>query len=216
MFNDRKDAGRKLGAALQSYAKQRPLVLAIPRGGVEVGDEVARALDAEFSILICRKLPFPDNPEAGFGAIAEDGTVLILPEHEGALPPALVERIVREQRAEVKRRVAALRGGAPLPELRDRVIILVDDGIAMGSTMRVAAQACRNRRAAKIVVAAPVSGPGIERLFAGLADAVVVLHQPPWFRAVAEAYRNWYDVPDEEVLAILKRRGLDPGEAAAP
>jgi putative phosphoribosyl transferase len=140
ILKDRKDAGVKLARALEDYRDQDVLVLAIPRGGVEVGYEVARYLDADFSMVVTKKLPFPDNPEAGFGAIAEDGSTFILRDSTRAFPPPMVERIVEQQKGEIKRRIRALRGGGPLPEMADRTVILVDDGIAMGSTMGASIQ----------------------------------------------------------------------------
>ncbi len=205
MFEDRRDAGQRLGRALASYKDEDVLVLAIPRGGVEVGYEVARQLDSEFSILVCRKLPFPYNPEAGFGAIAEDGSAFIFEDAERWLSKDLIEKIMIEQKKEIERRKSVLRDGEPLPRIKDRTVILVDDGIAMGSTMRAAIRLCRKSGAKKIIVAAPVSSREVEEEIGKIVEEIVVLEKPPYFRAVAEAYRNWYDVPDEEVVKIMDR-----------
>jgi len=206
MFKDRKDAGKKLAKALEKYKGENPVVLAIPRGGVEVGYEVASYLDAELSVIISRKLPFPDNPESGFGAIAEDGSTFTFLQHVSLLPEEAVERITKEQKAEIKRRVLALRDGKPLPAMTGRTVILVDDGIAMGSTMRAAMKLCRKRGAGKLIVAAPVAGPQTKKDIAELADDTIILETPEFFGAVAQVYENWYDVPDEEVIRILKRK----------
>lgn len=120
MFRDRTDAGRKLAQALDKYKGADALVLAIPRGGVEVGYQVARHLDADFSIIITRKLPYPDNPESGFGAIAEDGSVFMVEGARYQLPQSSIKKIVEEQKREIKRRIEALRGGRPLPEVEGR------------------------------------------------------------------------------------------------
>jgi len=205
MFEDRQDAGRQLAAALADYADRDVLVLAIPRGGVEVGYEVAKALQVDFSLLVARKLPYPDNPEAGFGAVAEDGSIFI---HEDAarwLPEELIQRVIGEQKREIERRIRALRGGQPLPEVRGRTVILVDDGIAMGSTMRAAIRLCRRKGAGRIVVAVPVAGERTAREIGNLVDETVVLEQPAFFRAVAQVYENWYDVSDREVLELMQR-----------
>jgi predicted phosphoribosyltransferase len=204
MFADRKDAGQKLARALENYREQKPLVLAIPKGGVEVGYEVAKHLGCEFSILIARKLPFPDNPEAGFGAVAEDGSTFINDYAARGLSQHTIDRILKQQRREIKRRIAALRKGRPLPQIADRTVILIDDGIAMGSTMRAAVSLCKNKKAKKIVVASPVAGPSTAAELARIVDDVVVLEKPPFFRAVAQAYASWYDVCDEEVIRILQ------------
>ncbi|WP_440948675.1 phosphoribosyltransferase [Methanosarcina sp. T3] len=206
MFKNRKDAGEKLAQALERYRTKNPLVLAIPRGGVEVGLQVSRKLGADFSLIIVRKLPFPDNPEAGFGAIAEDGSTFIFENAVYWLARETIEKIKQEQIAEVKRRVNALRGGNPLPELAGRTVILVDDGIAMGSTMRAAIELCRARKAGKVIVAVPVTGREAADAIEKEADELIVLDMPINFRAVAQAYENWYDVSDEEVLDLLRER----------
>jgi predicted phosphoribosyltransferase len=204
LFKDRKDAGRLLGQTLSHYKGEDVLVLAIPRGGVRVGFEVARSLDSDFSILITRKLPYPTEPEAGFGAIAEDGSTYLAEHAMSWLSREAVEAIVAEQREEIARRIRVLRRGKPLPEIAGRTVILVDDGIAGGSTMKASIEMCRRRGAGRIVVAAPVAGPDKAAEIARLVDDTVILETPPFFRAVAQVYENWYDVPDEEVLAILE------------
>ncbi|AKB18457.1 MULTISPECIES: phosphoribosyltransferase [unclassified Methanosarcina] len=206
MFKNRKDAGEKLAKALERYRTENPLVLAIPRGGVEVGLQVSRRLGVDFSLIIVRKLPFPDNPEAGFGAIAEDGSTFILDNAGYWLARETIEQIKQEQIAEIERRVNALRGGNPLPEITGRTVILVDDGIAMGSTMRAAIELCRARKAGKVVVAAPVAGKEIAETIAEEANELIVLDMLINFRTVAQAYENWYDVSDEEVLDLLRAR----------
>ncbi|MDM7917812.1 MAG: phosphoribosyltransferase [Methanosarcina sp.] len=206
MFKNRRDAGEKLAQALESYRAENPVILAIPRGGVEVGLQVSKRLEADFSLVIARKLPFPDNPEAGFGAIAENGSTVLLENAGYWLAGETIDRIKKDQIAEIERRINALRGGKPLPDIAGRTVILIDDGIAMGSTMRVAIELCRNRKAGKVVVAVPVAGKDVADVIAKEADELVVLRIPSHFRAVAQAYENWYDVSDEEVLDLLRER----------
>jgi putative phosphoribosyl transferase len=203
MFRDRKDAGQRLANALNPHRTENPLVLAIPRGGVEVGFHVAVGLDAPLTILIARKLPLPDNPEAGFGAVAEDGSTFLIEPLAAWLGPETVQEIIRQQRQEIERRIQALRNGEPLPPLAGRTIILVDDGIAMGSTLRAGIALCRHQQAARVIAAAPVAGPATTDELKGIADEVVILETPMSFRAVAQAYENWYDVSDEEVIRIM-------------
>lgn len=205
MFVDRKDAGQKLADALEKYKGEKPLVLAIPRGGVEVGYEVAKQLDCDFSILIARKLPFPDNPESGFGAIAEDGSTFMLDYAAAGLSPDTIEGIVKEQSREITRRIAALRKGRPLPTIADRTVILIDDGIAMGSTIRSGIALCKNKKAKDIIVATPVAGRDTAGELARIANEVIILEKPVFFQAVAQVYANWYDVSDEQVLRILEK-----------
>jgi predicted phosphoribosyltransferase len=205
MFNDRWDAGEKLARALENYRNKAALVLAIPRGGVIVGYPIAKRLNADFSLIVARKLPFPDNPESGWGAIAEDGSLFVFDDAKHWLPESTRKQIIREQERETQRRVTALRGGKPLPEIAARTVVLVDDGIAMGSTMRAAILNCKNQKAAKIIVATPVCGPETAREFQKLVDEFVVLETPEFFHAVAQVYRHWHDVPDHEVIEVLDR-----------
>ena len=204
MFRDRKDAGRKLATALQKYKDTDALVLAIPRGGVELGCEIAKALHCSFSLLICRKLPYPNNPESGFGAIAEDGSLYINRLAASYVPEFDIKRIIQEQTGEIERRIAILRKGRPLPPLKGRTVILVDDGIAMGSTMHAAVTLCRKQEAAKIVIAVPVAGRQTIEEFSQLANEIVVLESPLNFHAVAQVYEHWYDVSDAEVLSLIE------------
>lgn len=206
MFKNRKDAGEKLAQALEKYRSENPVILAIPRGGVEVGLQVSKRLGTDFSLVIARKLPFPDNPEAGFGAVAENGSTFIFENADYWLAVETIEQIKKEQIAEIERRVNALRGGNPLPDIKGRTVILTDDGIAMGSTMRAVIELCRKRKAGKVVVAVPVAGREVADAIAKETDDLVVLEIPVHFRAVAQAYENWYDVSDEEVLDLLRER----------
>ena len=204
MFRDRKEAGRQLAQALSPYRDSDALVLAIPRGGVEIGYEIARTLDIDLSLIVTRKLPYPSNPEGGFGAIAEDGSVFIYPRAAQHLPEKTIERIMEAQKDEIERRIDVLRGGRPLPDMKRRTVILVDDGIAMGSTMRASIALCKNKSAGQIVVAVPVAGERAIEEISQIVDEMVVLESPAFFRAVAQVYENWYDVSDREVLEIME------------
>ncbi len=204
MFKDRDDAGSRLAHRLIGYRDAGAIVLAIPRGGVQVGLPVARALRAEFSLLVSRKLPFPDDPEAGFGAVAEDGSFVLVPGARDWIPESEIERIKEEQVREASRRVRVLREGKPLPEIAGKTVILVDDGLAVGSTMKAAVTLCRNRKAGRIVVAVPVAGADSARELGEMADEVVVLEIPRHFRAVAQAYAYWSDLTDEDVIQLMK------------
>ena len=204
MFEDRADAGCRLALAVEKYKDENALVLAIPRGGVQVAYQIAKHINTELSIVISRKLPFPYNPEAGFGAIAEDGSIYLFPHASRLLSQEIINQIIRQQREEVKRRIKIFRGAASLPAIEGRTVILVDDGIAMGSTMRVSIMLCKNKNAEKIIVAVPVAGPDTAKEIGKLVDEIVVLETPPLFQAVAEVYLDWYDVPDSEVIETMK------------
>jgi predicted phosphoribosyltransferase len=204
-FYDRKDAGRALADALSHY-KGDPdaIVLAIPKGGIEVGLEVAKRLGIDFDLIMCRKLQYPWTTESGYGAICEDGSLYI---NEAALDGVTQEDIYREierQQKEIAKRIRLLRKGRPIKPLTGKTVILVDDGIAMGSTMQAAIQMIKKHNPKKIVVAVPTASPQAVRHFMQLADEVVALYTPYPFYAVADAYANWYDVSDEEALALLE------------
>jgi predicted phosphoribosyltransferase len=205
MFTDRKDAGKKLASALKKYKDRNVFVLAIPRGGVEVGFEVARDLNSDFDILISRKLPLPGNPEAGFGAIAEDGSVYLDERASLWVSKKEFERIEIEQINEIRRRIKVLRNGRLLQEVKNRTVILIDDGLAMGSTMKASIQFCKNNNAKKIVVAVPVAGQDTIEDIKEIVDEIIVLEVPYYFQAVAQGYLNWHDVTDQEVIEIMNK-----------
>ena len=204
MFKNRKDAGQQLGEYLKAkYKAQNPLIIGIPRGGVEVGYYVAKALEAEFSLIVSRKLPFPGNPELGFGAVTEQSEFYVASFGWDMLDNGTVEDIINEQRAEVKRRVNLYRGGLPLSEMKDRTVILVDDGIAMGVTLVPVVELCRKKGASKIIIAVPVSGRNYDTHL-NQADAIEVLSQPEDFHGVGQAYKQFEEFTDEQVLNLLK------------
>lgn len=205
MFKDRKDAGEKLGKALERYADSEGILLGIPRGGVEVAYYVAQHLRLPLSLVVVRKLPFPDDPECGFGAIAEDGSIYLRPFISGILSQDVTSQILQAQTREMQRRIQILRDGKKLPEIAGKHVILIDDGIAMGSTMRAAVMLCRNQQAGKVIAAAPVGSPSSVHRLSEEVDETIVLEQPPYFRAVAQFYQNWYDVPDEEVISLMHK-----------
>ncbi len=205
MFIDRKDAGQKLAAELQDYQPEKPVVFAIPRGGVIVAAQVAESLNTKLSVLVSRKLPYPFNPESGFGALAEDGSLFVFKDAEKWLSKLQIEQIIADQNTVLNKRIDSLRGGKPLPDMVDKTVILVDDGIATGSTMIASIKCCKNKNAKKIVVAAPVAGPRVADEITALVDDIVVLESPPNFRAVAQVYQTWRDITDDEAYLVLER-----------
>ncbi len=207
MFNDRKDAGEQLARALAHYQGTGVMILAIPKGGVQVGLEVSKFLKAPLFMLIARKLPYPEDPEAGFGAVAEDGTVYIQETAYLQLSAEDIAAIKQEQLNEVKRRINVLRNGQLLPDLSGKSVILVDDGLAMGSTMKAAVMMCKNKNVKRIIVAVPVASSNVTVEMEAMADEVIVLETPLFFRAVAQVYKHWYDVSDEEVRKLLSPSG---------
>ncbi len=208
MFKNRKEAGVKLALALEKYKGKDVTVIALPKGGIEIAFEVAKYLNAEFSIIIVRKLPFPDNPEAGFGAVAEDGSIYINRQSSWYLSEKEINDIISDQKNEIKRRILILRKGKPLPNLTGKTVILIDDGIAGGSTIRAAIMLCKKQQVKKIIAAVPVAGREVALQISKLVDETVVLEMPYNFHAVAQVYENWYDVSDEEALEIIGRIGI--------
>ena len=198
LFKNRKNAGKKLSGALANYKNKRVLVLAIQRGGVQVGYEVAKYLKAKFSLVISRMLPYPGNPEACFGAVTEDGTYTVLPGI--ALPEYIIDRIKSEQLQEAKKKAELFRNN-PLPRMNSRIVILVDDGSAMGATMHAAIKMIRMRNPSKIIVAAPIS---VKEMVFSDADEVVILEKSKRFYAVAQAYDTLHDISDKEVIDLVQ------------
>ncbi|MFA6085524.1 phosphoribosyltransferase [Mucilaginibacter sp.] len=204
-FKNRQQAGEELGLFLKpKYMHQNPLVLGIPRGGVEVAYYVSKQLDAELSLAVAKKLPFPGQEEYGIGAIAEDHIVYVSPHGENALAPGVIENIIEKQAIEINRRVQKYRHGKALPDLKGRTVILVDDGIATGVTLVPVVRLCRKREAALIVIAVPVSGLQFDAHLQE-ADKIEVLVQPRDFYAVGQAYETFGDFPDEALMDLLKK-----------
>jgi len=205
-FTDRAHAGRELALVLHEYVGQDVLVLAIPRGGIETGWWVKTYLKAQWSVLIALKMHLPDNPEFGIGAIAEDGSTYIDPSASSHVSDVHITTIKSLEQMEVNRRLGVFRKGAPIPPMEGRTVILVDDGIAMGSTMRVAIALCRKRKAGKIVVAAPVAPKRVVGELQTLADEVVVLHVPRDFHNIRQAYQKFYRLTDDDVWSVITRQ----------
>jgi predicted phosphoribosyltransferase len=207
-FRDRADGGRQLAERLNAYAgRDDVIVLALPRGGVPVGFEVARELQARLDVFLVRKLGVPGHPELAMGAIASGG-VRVLSEDlidELAIPRAIVENVAAREQLELERRDRAYRGERPLPTLRDRTVILVDDGLATGATMEAAVRAARMHAPARIVVAVPVGAAETCANLRRTADEVVCVATPEPFRAVGLWYDRFDQTTDEEVIELLGR-----------
>jgi len=207
VFQDREDAGRKLSVFLSDYKDAKSIVLAIPAGGVAVAKEIKDALSLSLDLLIVRKIQIPWNPEAGFGAVNLDGYVIFnedLLRHIG-LPERVITSQLDKTREILKKRNLLFRGGKDFPSLKDKSVILVDDGLASGYTMLAAIEYVKKRNPSKIVIAVPTGSHKTVRKISPFADVLCCLNiREDYPYAVAEAYRNWYDVSDEEVLKIMK------------
>jgi len=209
VFKDRIDAGKKLAEACKSIFKNNiDYVYAVPRGGVPVGIQVAIQLKCKFDLIICRKLLIPWNREAGFGAIDPDGNIFVDKVFAAiiGLTNKDIELAIKEQIEEIKHRNRVLRNSKPYPNLKNKSIILVDDGIAAGYTMNAAVNFVKNRGAKKIYIAVPTGHYNSLIKLSEKVDLILCLNprSGPWF-AVADAYQYWYDLTDEDVLKILKQ-----------
>jgi len=207
-FPNRAEAGRLLAKKLEKYAgRDDVIVLGLPRGGVPVAYEVAKSLRAPLDVFIVRKLGVPGFEELAAGAIASGGVRVLNEDVLRALPNAdeIIESVTAKETAELERREKSYRDDRPAPELRDRVVILVDDGLATGATMHAAVKALRQRDVAKIVVAVPVGPPDTCREFEDEADETICATAPEFFQAVGQYYEDFSQTSDEEVRDLLAR-----------
>jgi putative phosphoribosyl transferase len=207
-FPNRADAGRLLAEKLENYVgRSDVVVLGLPRGGVPVAYEVAQRLGAPLDVFVVRKLGVPGFEELAAGAIASGGVRVLNEDVIRALPNAdqLIESVTEKETVELERREQTYRDGRPAPELRNRVVILVDDGLATGATMRAAVAALRQRGVAKIVVAAPVGAPETCRELEQEADETICAITPEFFQAVGQYYEDFSQTSDEEVRELLLR-----------
>jgi putative phosphoribosyl transferase len=224
-FTDRVDGGRALAGLLSRYAGEPGiLVLALPRGGVPVGYEVARRLGAELDVFVVRKLGVPGHEELAMGAIASGGVRVVAEDVVSAVGVSRdeLERVAAREAAEVARREERYRGGRPPVEVRGRTVIVVDDGVATGSTMKAAVAALRRLGPNRLVVAVPVGAPETIAELEGQADEVVCALTPPVFQAVGLWYDDFAQTEDEEVRAVLaaaareRAQGPSAPEAGGP
>lgn len=206
-FRDRQAAGKQLATQLKGYANcSGGLVLGLPRGGVPVAYEIAMALDLPLDICLVRKLGVPGHPELAMGAIASDG-VRILNEDVVrwlTISDQIIERVAAKELRELKRRDRAYRSDRPLPKIRDRTIILVDDGLASGATMRAAIEVLRSQQPQKIVVAVPVGSSSVCQSLEKEVDQVVCLATPQPLYAIGVWYQNFAQTTDQQVCMLLE------------
>lgn len=205
LYRDRREAGRLLGQLLAKRSWNRPLVLGLPRGGVPVAIEVARCIDADFDIVLSKKIGAPFNPELALGAVDVRGIAVL--DNRALHVYGVTERYIRAQveaaAADTKARMKLYRGDRPWPSLEDRHVILVDDGIATGHTLISAARSLVGRGAGALVIAAPVCPSDVVARLETHADLVMVLSQPSKFESVSQCYDDYRQLTDDEVRSML-------------
>jgi len=207
IFENRHDAGRKLAEKLSEYKRQPVIVLAIPNGGVPVALEVALALEADLALVISRKIPLPLTPEAGCGAVADDGTIILNEEvvKRTGLSTQQINYQVSKVRADIKQRSILYQGNQPLPSVNGKTAIIIDDGLASGFTMMAAVESVRRRRPKEIIVAVPVAPALAVKQLEKVTDKIVTYateYVPKFY--VSDFYRYWHDLSDTEVIQCLR------------
>jgi putative phosphoribosyl transferase len=206
-FVNRVDAGKRLASDLDKLVRKNSIVLAIPRGGVVVGYEISKTFNVPLDVIIPRKIGAPDNPELAIGAMTEDGTIILdtqLVAYLGVQESYIQEESER-QRDEIERRLKLYRGDEPYPNLKGLDVIIVDDGIATGSTMKAALASVKNKGAKSVIVAVPVGPPSTLNELKKQADIVVCPYTPEYFQAIGQFYTDFDQTTDEEVIQLLKK-----------
>ena len=210
IFKNRREAGMRLASKLLHYKDRKDvLVLALPRGGVVVGFEIANLLHCPLDMIIIRKIGFPGQPELAIGAVSETGTVVlnedIISTHD--VTTDYIEREILKQKKEISRRMSVYRSGKSIPQLEEKIIILVDDGVATGATMKAAISTLKREKISKLVVALPVSSQEAEIEIKKTVDEWVCLETPELFMAISHYYQDFTQVNDNEVIELLTQKG---------
>lgn len=211
LFENRNEAGKKLALKLEKFKNKQIIVLGIPRGGVVIGYEIAKSLHAALDIVVPRKLRAPSRPELAIGAITEDGTVILNQQLVNSLKVsnAYIEKESDQQKLEIERRLQAYKGKQEIVDLTGLTVIVVDDGIATGSTMKAALVSVRKRGAEYVVLAVPVASLSSIKMLENDADEIFYLDAPQIFYAIGQFYRNFEQVNDHEVKRLLEKNKME-------
>lgn len=210
-YKDRKDAGRQLAEKLKKYKEDKPIIMALPRGGVVLGYEVAKILNAPMDVITTRKTGAPFNPEFGIGAIAPNGIRILNPESINLLKisDSEIERIIEKETNEMNRRITLYRKGLPSINLQGKTVIVVDDGLATGVSTKAAILSIKQMQPEKIILAVPVSPPNTADKFRKEVDEFICLAEPADFYAVSVYYDNFEQISDEEVINLIQKAKQD-------
>lgn len=207
LYKDRYDAGQKLAESLYQFKNENPIILALPRGGVIIGYEIAKTLNAPLDVFIARKIGAPFYPELGIGAIAPNNVQIINKELINSLniPASEIEKVIERETIELNRRIKLYRGNLPPLNLENKTVIIVDDGLATGITAKASVLSVKKSNPKKIILAVPVSPPDTANEFRKEVDVFICLHEPPEFYAVGAYYLDFNQVSDNEVLDLLNK-----------
>lgn len=201
VFQDRKDAAEQLSVLLKEYKDSNTLVLGIPRGGIEIGYYIASSLNAEFSVIVSKRLAYPGHEEYDFGALCEE-EIVYMRGKKHVVSDDLIRNIMKKTKLEIDHCIDYFRKGAPLPKLKDKTVIITDDAMATGVTLVPAIRLCRRLEAAKIIVAVPIAAKTFDKNLKE-ADEVKILHHAESLKAIKTAYRAFKKLSDEEALSFL-------------
>jgi putative phosphoribosyl transferase len=205
LFKNRTDAAKKLVALLTEYKNQDAIVLAIPRGGVPIGHMIAKELNIPLDIALSKKIGHPLHSEFAIGAVSQNESII---NPEINVPQEYIDAEIKKLREFLKERYKLLKGNIDFPDLKNKIVIITDDGIATGNTMLVTVKMIQKQQPAKIIVATPVMSPRAVEILRDEVDDIVAVAVPEYFRGVGQFYHDFYQVSDEEVIAILHPKGL--------
>ena len=204
LFKDREQAGRQLAEKLQKYKGKDTLILAIPRGGLVIGFALAKALGAPLDIIVTKKIGYPGDPEYAIGAVGPNKAVIVNEDAAKDVPKEYIDEQVKEISAAINEKYRKYKGKVEIPNLKDKIVILTDDGVATGSTIKVSIELIKQQHPKKIVVAIPVGPPETIHEIAQQVDEIICLEQPTTFFAIGAFYDNFPQVEDEEAITYLK------------
>lgn len=204
LFKDREQAGRQLAEKLQKYKGKDTLILAIPRGGLVIGFALAKALGAPLDIIVTKKIGYPGDPEYAIGAVGPNKAVIVNEDAAKDVPKEYIDEQVKEISAAINEKYRKYKGKVEIPNLKDKIVILTDDGVATGSTIKVSIELIKQQQPKKIVVAIPVGPPETIHEIAQQVDEIICLEQPTTFFAIGAFYDNFPQVEDEEAITYLK------------
>jgi predicted phosphoribosyltransferase len=211
MFKNRNHAGKLLAKNLEKYKNTDNIVLAVPNGGIPVATEVAKHLNLNLSLVFSLKLPYPDDDNTTFGAVSENGNTYVHSYAELWLSESQIHEIIDRKKHEIKDKINILRNDMPLPKIKNKNVIIIDDGISKGATIFSIIKLCRSFQVRKIIIGSPISSREISDLIARKVDKLIVLEKPLTFNSISQCYDDWQKLSESEVIKILEQFYLERG-----